>query len=546
MKLINTPGKVLLCLLAATFTTTLHGQFEDYVKKIGQSSRISYAMYTDNQGNLYYINTGTDQYLDLMKYILEEDRVITVADNFVSAYYEGNDAYNEGFGAIAPTPTGDTVYCMTTAGTNHGNADVFRLICSRDTLEHVRGICGSNYWKIFNMTLSHDGKSLYYIGNNVASGKALYRMDLESEECGEILDLDPVIPHRDLCFGGINVWDNFDNFYLPVWSWDYDEGDLATLQVYTGQEGYSARVVHFTDDGTEYGDRLLPGFRHHSCWSGIGRSSDGNIYIAASNHYQTTTGTGNNGNVALYKYDPAQQVMKLLGDLKSASESVDNWMPYESQHKVHTFLIENADRKLYFATLDYYPSFVTRGSHIYTIDLETDEISDYSKIQPYVMKRDFSVVENGDEPTTTSGVAVEYMGIKGISLNPNVPEILYAMTFSRDATGNEPGYVIRYRLEGDFTSSRRIPLGEPASIHAWPNPFTDHITFEFSNLGPGIRTAFRIFDINGKLVAEAYVSNRQVYEWNGADRHGTDLPAGLYFYRLYDGSGTSGKIMKVK
>ena len=37
--------------------------------------------------------------LDLMKYVLAEYKVIKVADDFVSAYIEGNDAYNEGFGS---------------------------------------------------------------------------------------------------------------------------------------------------------------------------------------------------------------------------------------------------------------------------------------------------------------------------------------------------------------------------------------------------------------------------------------------------------------
>jgi hypothetical protein len=62
------------------------GQYDEYIKKIGESSRISYVMYTDNQGNLYYINTE-NQYLDLMKYDLQSDQVIKIADNFVSAYY---------------------------------------------------------------------------------------------------------------------------------------------------------------------------------------------------------------------------------------------------------------------------------------------------------------------------------------------------------------------------------------------------------------------------------------------------------------------------
>jgi hypothetical protein len=519
------------------------GQYDEYIKKIGESSRISYVMYTDNQGNLYYINTE-NQYLDLMKYDLQSDQVIKIADNFVSAYYEGNDAYNEGFGAIAPTMTGDTVYCMTTAGTNHGNADVFRLICSRDTLEYVRGICGTNYWKIFNMSLAPDGKALYYIGNNTATGKALYMIDLETLECDQILDLDPLIPHRDLCFGGINVWDDYGHFYLPVWSFDYDAGDLAMLQVYVGEDEYDAQVLEFTDDGSPYGDRLLPGFRHHSCWSGIGKSSEGNIYLAASNHYQTTDGSGNNGNVAIYKWTPVPGEMSLLGDLKSVSESVNNWMPYESQHKVHSFLMENADGKMYFTTLDYYPSYLVRGSHIYTIDLETDEIADYSKTQPYVMKQDFSVVENTDQPSTTSGVAVEYYGIKGISLNPNVPDIMYGMTFSRDASGNDPGYVLKFKLEGDFVDISVIPGFETARIRAYPNPFDEQITFDFSQVKMTEKPIFRIYDMVGKLLYQEMVSSDQI-SWNGKDSKGSEAPQGLYIYSVRINSRIiTGKIMK--
>ena len=88
----------------------------------------------------------------------------------------------------------------------------------------------------------------------------------------------------------------------------------------------------------------------------------------------------------------------------------------------------------------------------YTIDIETDELVDYSKTQSYVMKRDFSVVENGTTASTTSGVFAEYYGIKGISLNPNYPEVLYAMTFSNPDEVANPGYIIRHRIDSDFNT----------------------------------------------------------------------------------------------
>jgi hypothetical protein len=534
---------LLFIMLFAGIAFTAHGQYEEYIKKIGESSRVSYVMYTDNNGNLYYINTE-DQMLDLMKYDLAEDKVIKIADDFVSAYYEGNDAYNEGFGAISPTVTGDTVYCMTTAGHNHGNADVFRLICSKNTLEHVRAICGINYWKIFNMTLSQDQKALYYIGNNTSTGKKLYKIDLVTNECDAILDLDPVIPHFDLCFGGINVWDKFDHFYLPVWSYDYEVGDLAVLQIYVGDDEYSAEVLEFTDDLSDFGTRLFPEFSHHSCWSGIGKSSEGMIYIAASNHTPSTTNPDTYGNAAIYKYDPEGEDMYLLGDLRSVSESVDNWMQYESQMKVHSFIHENADGKMYFTTMDYYPSQLVRGSHIYTIDKETDELTDYSKTQSYVMKRDFSVVENTDVASTTSGVACEYYAIKSFSLNKHVPDIMYGMTFSRDASGNDPGYVIRFKLEGDFVNSSIIPKNESSQVMVYPNPFTDQVTFDLSRLSIENKPVLRIYDLYGRLLSEkVFISDQST--WNGTDLLGINVPGGIYVYSVeHNGSIIKGKIIK--
>ena len=165
----------LLLTLTLGILHSANGQYDEYMKKIGTSAYTSYVMYADPLGNLFYI-TAESGYLDLMKYDPELDQVTKISDNFI----DDHDGYNGGFGSIAPTPDGDTVYCMTTAGTNHGNAEVYRLICSQDNLEYLTDICGTNYWMIFNMTLSQDGRALYYLANNTASGKGLYKIDLES------------------------------------------------------------------------------------------------------------------------------------------------------------------------------------------------------------------------------------------------------------------------------------------------------------------------------------------------------------------------------
>lgn len=196
---------------------------------------------------------------------------------------------------------------------------------------------------------------------------------------------------------------------------------------------FDAELIYFTDDGTQTGTSLSPGFLHHSCWSGIGASSAGNIYIAASNHQQP------GGNVALYKYNPTSSQMSLLGDIKSTSQHVDNWMPDETQHKVHSFLMEHADGKIYFASDDYAPSPFLRGAHLYYIDPVTDSIVDFSKTQPFLMDSSFNVITNTGQNTERSGVFIEFYGIKGISLNPRASNLIYAMTYPG-------GHIIKYDL----------------------------------------------------------------------------------------------------
>ena len=47
---------------------------------------------------------------------------------------------------------------------------------------------------------------------------------------------------------------------------------------------HSVRAIHLTVDTKATGKALFPGFRTHSVWNGLGVSSQGNIYVAVSNH----------------------------------------------------------------------------------------------------------------------------------------------------------------------------------------------------------------------------------------------------------------------
>jgi hypothetical protein len=195
----------------------------------------------------------------------------------------------------------------------------------------------------------------------------------------------------------------------------------------------SAELLFFTDDMSATGTPLLPGFSNHSIWSGLGLASNGRIYFAVSNHQQP------GGNAAVYRYDPYADQMVTLGDIEAISSATGNWMTDESQYKVHTFLLEHADGKLYFASDDHDPTPFLRGAHLYRIDPSAETVEDYSQTTPLLMKQDLSVIPNTGQNAERSGIFIEYYGIKGIGLNKNAPDLLYAMTYP-------DGHLIKYRF----------------------------------------------------------------------------------------------------
>ncbi|MCH6257216.1 hypothetical protein MLD52_11710 [Puniceicoccaceae bacterium K14] len=185
----------------------------------------------------------------------------------------------------------------------------------------------------------------------------------------------------------------------------------------------SAELLFFTNDGTEGGESQFPGFTHQSIWSGLGKASNGKIYFAASNHEH------GNGNSAIYVYKPGEKLLHFIGDVAGASRKTGNWLEGESQFKVHTFMLEHSDGFMYFASMDYAPSPLLRGAHLYRINTETDEIEDFSQNFPNMLDQALNVVPNTGENRVGSGVLVEKHGIRGIGLNPQYPDVIYAMTY---------------------------------------------------------------------------------------------------------------------
>ncbi|MBT8476728.1 MAG: PD40 domain-containing protein [Alphaproteobacteria bacterium] len=206
----------------------------------------------------------------------------------------------------------------------------------------------------------------------------------------------------------------------------------------------SARLIHFTEDGTATSPPLLPGFALHSLWSAMGQTADGRLYVAVSNHSESE------GNVALFRMDPGADRFTYLTDLKSVSQAAGNWREGESQYKVHTFLHQHADGLIYFATMPSDTPQDDRGAHLYTLDPATDTVTDLSATAPQMATRSLEIVPNTGD---AGGVLFAGRGVKGMGLNPAVPDLAYTMTF-------DGGHLFRH----DLATGDMAPVGISASV----------------------------------------------------------------------------------
>ncbi|MBN2227337.1 MAG: T9SS type A sorting domain-containing protein [candidate division Zixibacteria bacterium] len=80
----------------------------------------------------------------------------------------------------------------------------------------------------------------------------------------------------------------------------------------------------------------------------------------------------------------------------------------------------------------------------------------------------------------------------------------------------------------------------------YPNPFNPSTTIEFS-LPARDRVVIAVYDILGRRVTtitdQVYAAGVHRVEWNGRDGSGTDLPSGMYLYRMQTGEKTYSRKM---
>src|SRR4051794_34963316 len=118
------------------------------------------------------------------------------------------------------------------------------------------------------------------------------------------------------------------------------------------------------------------GLRPTQSWHATGSSPGGDVYVAGMDHKT---------NSALYRLHWREGKLQLVGDARSASEAVSNWMPGETAEKFHTRPLWH-EGKMYVATMnrstldDGY--LAQRGFHWYSYDPTHNKFSDLSASEP--------------------------------------------------------------------------------------------------------------------------------------------------------------------
>jgi hypothetical protein len=169
------------------------------------------------------------------------------------------------------------------------------------------------------------------------------------------------------------------------------------------------------------------GLRPTQSWHATGSSPDGDIYVAGMDHVT---------NAALYRLDWRVGKLQFVGDARSASELVHNWMPGETAQKFHTRPLWHRG-KIYVATMDRSTlddAYLTRrGFHWYAYDPVLNTFTDLSASEP-------------------GGVAVTHGNVVTIASDP-VRNIIYGASVPT-------GEIYRY----DIGRGRTDVLGRPSSF----------------------------------------------------------------------------------
>ncbi|MET4481519.1 sugar lactone lactonase YvrE [Bradyrhizobium sp. F1.13.3] len=168
------------------------------------------------------------------------------------------------------------------------------------------------------------------------------------------------------------------------------------------------------------------GLRPTQSWHATGSSPSGDIYVGGMDHKT---------NSALYRLDSTVGTLRVVGDARSASEKVSNWLPGETVQKFHTRPLWH-NGKIYVATMNRSTLdegyLKERGFHWYSYDPAQESFADLSVAEP-------------------GGTAVDHGNVVTLASDRR-RNVIYA-------AGVPTGEIFRY----DVGSGRTSRLGRPAA-----------------------------------------------------------------------------------
>jgi hypothetical protein len=162
---------------------------------------------------------------------------------------------------------------------------------------------------------------------------------------------------------------------------------------------------------------------------------------------------------------------------------------------------------------------------------------------------------------TFSGMQMGWVGHSNLTHGPmgmpRSPTLAYRngtdFTKGYDCAWTDPTFVFDYRVRVLGTSQpagQVIPVGEPGArepvaYRAWPNPFTDGVTFVGPETWAG--SLLRIFDARGRMLrAVARSGDGVAWSWDGRDAHNRVVPPGIYIGRIDGSSLPAFRVVRVR
>jgi len=133
------------------------------IARIGQAKHGAFVGYTDNRGSFYF-ETASPAGLALQRYDRTTGAITPLAT------VPGVEV-----GAVAPTSCGEVVYWLVA-----DTKTIYRHDCRSGQFSQLATACGSNWWRLYNLSLSPNGEGLYYISNNNARS-TIRRIDVRSD-----------------------------------------------------------------------------------------------------------------------------------------------------------------------------------------------------------------------------------------------------------------------------------------------------------------------------------------------------------------------------